>query len=296
MIIEDFLRFMQTEKLASPRTVHTYKDALGVYKQYIDSKEDVTILTADTDVVRGWVAELMDKGQNPSYISKQLSAVKSMYRFALKHELITKDPAHLVNAPKRQRVLPTFLKEKEINMLFDGLQWDYNNIEQVRTRTLLLLLYSTGIRKAEVVALSDVDVNFITNEIKVTGKRRKQRIIPMTSELAKELQRYMGMRDEQLPQHKDDALFVDKKGKRLSDSYVYTVVRNTLSLVTTAKKRSPHVLRHTFATAMLNNNTQLTSVQKLLGHESVATTEIYTHVTFEDLKRAYNNAHPRAKD
>lgn len=296
MIIEDFLRYMKTEKMASPRTVSTYEDSLKAFSQYIDGKEDVDILSADSDVIRGWVADLMDKGQNPSYISKQLSAVKSMYRYALRQGIVKIDPAHVVSAPKKQRTLPTFLKEREVEMLFDGLEWDYNNIEHVRARTIILLLYSTGVRKTEAVTLNDVDVNFVTADIKVTGKGRKQRIIPMTNELVTEIQRYMKMRDEQLPQRLDDALFVDNKGRRVTDDYIYKVVHNALSLVTTAKKKSPHVLRHTFATAMLNNHAQLTSVQKLLGHASIATTEIYTHVTFEDLKRAYDGAHPRAHD
>lgn len=296
MIIEDFLRYMKTEKMASPRTVSTYEDSLKAFSQYIDGKEDVDILSADSDVIRGWVADLMDKGQNPSYISKQLSAVKSMYRYALRQDIVKVDPAHVVSAPKKQRTLPTFLKEREVEMLFDGLEWDYNNIEHVRARTIILLLYSTGVRKTEAVTLNDVDVNFVTADIKVTGKGRKQRIIPMTNELVTEIQRYMKMRDVQLPQRLDGALFVDNKGRRVTDDYIYKVVHNALSLVTTAKKKSPHVLRHTFATAMLNNHAQLTSVQKLLGHASIATTEIYTHVTFEDLKRAYDGAHPRAHD
>jgi integrase/recombinase XerC len=187
-----------------------------------------------------------------------------------------------------------FLKESEAERLFDGIPWDMDNFNDVRVRTLLLLLYSTGIRRAEAVGINDPDVNFINNEIKVTGKRRKQRLIPMTEELAKTLHYYIGMRDGHIARRNSEALFVSDKGERVTDGWVYLTVREKLSLVTSMKKRSPHVLRHSFATSMLNHDAQLGSVQKLLGHESIATTEVYTHVTFEDLKRIYKKAHPRA--
>ena len=169
-----------------------------------------------------------------------------------------------------------------------------DNFNDVRARTLLLLLYSTGIRRAEAVGINDTDVNFVNSEIKVTGKRRKQRLIPMTDELADVLHYYMNMRDGCVARCGNEALLVSDRGERVTDGWVYSTVREKLSLVTSMKKRSPHVLRHSFATSMLNHEAQLGSVQKLLGHESIATTEVYTHVTFEDLKRIYKKAHPRA--
>ena len=218
-----------------------------------------------------------------------------MYRYALKAKLIDRDPAHLVTGPKKQKPLPVFLKESEAERLFDGLQWDMDNFNDVRARTLLLLLYSTGIRRAEAIGIDDVDVNFVNGEIKVTGKRRKQRLIPMTDELAEALNYYIGMRNGCIAQRSSEALLVSDKGERVTVGWVYSTVRDKLSLVTSMKKRSPHVLRHSFATSMLNHEAQLGSVQKLLGHESIATTEVYTHVTFEDLKRIYKKAHPRAE-
>lgn len=294
MIIDDFLRYMETERVASPATVETYRDALNDFNQFVASLDNQNLETVDTDVVRDWLSHLMDKGQKATYVCKQLSAVKSMYRYALKRQLVEKDPAHVVVGPKKQKPLPVFLKEHEANRLFDDIPWDYNNIKDVRSRTLILLLYSTGIRRAEVVALDDCDVSFINMEIKVTGKRRKQRIVPMGSELSEALQHYMTLRDAILPAG-SGSLFVNDKGERMTGGQVYQVVRKYLSMVTTMKKRSPHVLRHSFATALLNNEAQLGSVQKLLGHESISTTEIYTHVTFEDLKRVYSKAHPRAE-
>lgn len=294
MIIDDFLRYLETERVASPLTVATYRDALTNFSKFVASLDGQTLETADADVVRDWVGSLMEQGQKATYVCKQLSAVKSMYRFALKTKLVDKDPAHLVTGPKKQKPLPMFLKESEAERLLDGLQWDMSDFNDVRSRTLLLLLYSTGMRRAEAVGMNDSDVNFINNEIKITGKRRKQRLMPMTSELSESLHTYIDMRDEYISQRENDAFFVNDKGKRVNEAWVYTTVRKYLSLVTSMKKRSPHVLRHSFATSMLNHDAQLGSVQKLLGHESIATTEVYTHVTFEDLKRIYKKAHPRA--
>lgn len=293
MIIDDFLRYMETERVASSLTVETYRDALIEFSQFVASLDGQTLESVDTDVVRDWVIYLMDKGQKASYVCKQLSAVKSMYRFALKRQLIDKDPAHIVVGPKKQKPLPEFLKEQEADKLFDQIEWDMDNIKDVRARTLLLLLYSTGARRSEVVALNDSDVNFINKEVKITGKRRKQRIVPMGQELTEALEYYMKLRSMQLPENQEGALFLNDRGGRMQGATVYSIVRHYLSMATTLKKKSPHVLRHSFATAMLNNEAQLGSVQKLLGHESIATTEVYTHVTFEDLKRVYEKAHPR---
>lgn len=295
MIIDDFLRYMETERVASPLTVTTYRDALTSFSEFVASLDNQTLETADADVVRDWVSSLMEQGQKATYVCKQLSAVKSMYRFALKTNLVNKDPAHLVTGPKKQKPLPMFLKESEAEQLLDGLEWNMDDFNDIRSRTLLLLLYSTGMRRAEVVGMNDSDVNFVNNEIKVTGKRRKQRLVPITGELADCLQHYIEMRGRQIPQREDDAFFINDKGKRVNEAWVYSTVRKYLSLVTSMKKCSPHVLRHSFATSMLNHDAQLGSVQKLLGHESIATTEVYTHVTFEDLKRIYNKAHPRAE-
>ena len=299
MKVEDFLRYLEAERDASPLTVKTYRDALIDYEQYLQKLEtQPRIEDADTDIVRGWVEDMMDRGYKASNTCKKLSAVRSMYRYALKQGIITKDPAYSVRGPKKDKVLPTFLKEQEANDLFDTLHWDMDNIKDVRARTILLLLYTTGIRRAELTALHDQDIDFVTGEIKVTGKRRKQRIIPLGQEIQQELSRYIKMRDSEqsgIGEHNaDQPLFVNDKGKRITDAQVYSIVHKYLSLVTTQKKRSPHVLRHSFATAMLNHDAKLGSVQKLLGHSSIETTQIYTHLTFEELKRSYNNAHPRA--
>jgi integrase/recombinase XerC len=295
MIVEDFLRYMLAEREASPRTVKTYQDALSDYVTYLKKVDnDMNLEDADSDIIRSWVEDMMDRGHKATYTCKKLSAVKSLYRYALRQGIMKKDPAHSVSGPKKEKVLPTFLKEAEADKLFDQLEWDMDDIRDVRARTLLLLLYSTGIRRAEVVALRDRDVNLITHEMKVTGKRRKQRIVPLGGEISAELQRYTKLRNEEIPAtDATEALFRNDKGKQMTGDNVYAIVHKYLSQVTTQKKRSPHVLRHSFATAMLNHEAKLGGVQKLLGHESLDTTQIYTHVTFEELKRSYSKAHPR---
>jgi integrase/recombinase XerC len=295
MIVEDFLRYMLAEREASPRTVKTYQDALSDYVTYLKKVDnDMNLEDADSDIIRSWVEDMMDRGHKATYTCKKLSAVKSLYRYALRQGIMKKDPAHSVSGPKKEKVLPTFLKEAEADKLFDQLEWDMDDIRDVRARTLLLLLYSTGIRRAEVVALRDRDVNLLTHEMKVTGKRRKQRIVPLGGEISAELLRYTKLRDEEIPAtDATEALFRNDKGKQMTGDNVYAIVHKYLSQVTTQKKRSPHVLRHSFATAMLNHEAKLGGVQKLLGHESLDTTQIYTHVTFEELKRSYSKAHPR---
>ena len=295
MIVEDFLRYMLAERDASPQTVETYRDALEDYEAFLKKLDSqLTPEGADSDLIRDWIEDMMEKGQKASYACKKLSAVKSLYRYALRKGIVERDPAHKVTGPKKEKVLPTFLREEEADNLFDKLDWNIEDIKDVRARTLLLLLYSTGIRRAELVALRDEDVNLINREIKVTGKRRKQRIVPLGEEMVEAIKYYQQLRDENIPATDNShALFRNDKGEAMTAAIVYNIVRHYLSLVTTQKKRSPHVLRHTFATVMLNHDAKLGSVQKLLGHESLKTTQIYTHVTFEELKRSYEDAHPR---
>ena len=296
-MINQFLNYLRYERNSSPQTAQTYEEALEEFESYITFRDEgLSLGDIDTDIIRDWMESLMDKGNSASTINKKLSALRSFYRFALKRKLVTRDPAHCIDGPKKSKPLPQFLREGEMDRLLDDLEWsdDYNN---VRARTILLLLYTTGLRRSELVGLNDKDVDFASKQLKVTGKRNKQRIVPFGDELASELQHYIEVRDAQAGKSEGadgHPLFLGNKGERISGQQVYLMVRKYLTAVTTLKKRSPHVLRHTFATAMLNNGAGLESIKDLLGHESVSTTEIYTHTTFEQLKRVYKEAHPRA--
>ena len=293
MMINQFLDYLRYERNASPQTVQTYEESLRAFESYLTFRDNgLSIDSVDTDLIRDWMESSMDKGNSASTINKNLSALRSFFRFALKRGLVKKDPAHAVTGPKKSKPLPQFLREGEMDRLLDELEWDgsYNN---VRARTILLLFYEAGLRRSELIGLDDKDIDFEAAQLKVTGKRNKQRIVPFGAELAEALKNYKAKRQEEFGET-SGALFLSDKGERISGDQVYQIVRKYLSMVTSLKKRSPHVLRHTFATAMLNNGAGLETIKSLLGHESVSTTEIYTHTTFEQLKRIYKEAHPRA--
>ena len=292
-MIDQFLNYLRFERNASPQTVQTYEDSLREFESYLTFRDGgLSLGTADTDLIRDWMESLMDRGNNASTINKKLSALRSFFRYALKRKLVEKDPAHAVVGLKKPKPLPQFVREGEMDRLLDNVEWG-DDYKDVRARTLLLLLYETGLRRSELTGLDDGDIDFETGQLKVTGKRNKQRIIPFGPELAETLRKYVIVRDEQV-KGDCDALFLSDKGHRMTGQQVYEIVHRYLTGATSLKKRSPHVLRHSFATAMLNNGAGLESIRNLLGHESVSTTEIYAHTTFEQLKRVYKEAHPRA--
>jgi len=291
-VIELFLHYLRYERNRSELTVKRYGTSLHDFEAYFQSLDPgLDWASVDADIIRGWMESLMEKGNIASTVNTGLSALRSFYRFALARKLVDRDPAHALTGPKKRKPLPQFVREGEMDALLDQQQWgdDFND---VRARTIIILLYEAGLRRAELIGLDDVDVDFAAGQLKVTGKRNKQRIIPFGTEMAEQLRHYIEVRDHEVGSL-EGALIVSNTGKRISASKVYSTVRENLSMVTTMKKRSPHVLRHSFATAMLNNGAGLESVRQLLGHESIETTEIYTHTTFEQLKRVYKESHPR---
>ena len=290
--IEDFLKFLRLERNYSQKTIDNYRADLEQFELFFRKLEaDLSWKDVDADIIRDWIEQMMDKGNAPASVNRRLSALRSYYRYALKRGVVEADPTYNIQGPKRKKALPQFLKEMEMDKLIDPKMWT-DTYKDVLARTIIITFYSTGVRVSELVGLDMKDVNFVTHELKVTGKRDKQRIIPFGEELETTLTAYLQKRDSVVGEY--DALFVTEKGERVTASQVRTMVKANLAKVSTLKKKSPHVLRHTFATAMLNNKAGLGSVKKLLGHENIATTEIYTHVTFEQLKKAYNEAHPRA--
>ncbi len=279
MMTEDFLNYLRYERNRSELTVRRYEQSLRDFESYFKNREgQLSWESVDSDVIRDWMESMMDKGD---------------MGFALSRGLVTHDPSYVVKGPKKQKPLPQFVREEEMNRLLDTPQMWQEGFDGLRARTIIILFYETGIRLAELIGLDVADVDFAAHQIKVTGKRNKQRIIPFGEELEKALQEYLSQRNA-LPLQMEPALILSDKGRRMTRSLVEKIVKQHLSLTTTLKKRTPHVLRHSFATAMLNNGAGLEDVRLLLGHESVATTQIYTHTTFEQLKRVYENAHPRA--
>ena len=285
-MIDQFLDYLRYERNRSELTVKRYEDSLRDFQKYFEETEEgLSWTSVDADIIRGWMESLMDRGNNASTVNTGLSALRSFFRYALARKMVNRDPAHMITGPKKRKPLPQFVKEEEINRLLDKTEWG-DDYKDVRARTIIITLYEAGLRRSELIGLNDSDVNLDAMQLKVTGKRNKQRIIPFGKELAEQLRQYINCRDEQIAK-RSEALFLNTKGERISETEVYNTVRENLAKVTTLKKKSPHVLRHSFATAMLNHDAGLESVKKLLGHESLETTQIYTHTTFEQLKRVY---------
>lgn len=291
--VDKFLDYLSSELNRSQQTVESYRNDLKHFEKFAkDLSDSFSWETVDSDMVRDWMESMMDKGNSAATVSRRLSALKTFYRFALARRYVESDPVYSIKGPKKEKPLPQFVKESEMDELLDRQAWgdDYNN---VRARTIIILFYETGMRLSELVNLDDKDVNFVTSEIKITGKGNKQRIVPFGDELKNTLLEFRRLRDASV-EVKTPALVVSDKGTRMSPSKVQNIVRSNLSRVCSLKKKSPHVLRHSFATAMLNHHVGIENLKKLLGHASISTTEIYTHTTFEQLKRVYNEAHPRA--
>ena len=296
MWIRSFIDYLKFERNYSNKTLRCYEDDLEAFEKFF-KELDSTLKwdTLDADVVRNWMVSMMDAGSAATSVNRRLSSLRSFFRFLLKRGMVGFDPVRGVQGPKKKKPLPVFVRESDMDRLLDG-NCFADSFEGRRDRLILDLFYSTGMRLSELTGLNVEDIDLVTDNVKVTGKRNKQRIIPFGEELHVLLETYISERRilADAVAGATSALFVDAKGARLQNIKVWRLVRYYLGLVSTFPKRSPHVLRHTFATSMLNHHADLEALKELLGHESISTTEIYTHTTFEELKEMYNQAHPRA--
>jgi integrase/recombinase XerC len=294
MSIDSFLDYLRLERNYSDKTTNSYRNDLTQFEQFLKESPDYgsNVEDASPEAVREWVVWLMENGYNANSVNRKLSALRSFYKYLLKREVIQTDPMRKISCLKKSKPLPYFLKEEEANRAIDEVVYD-DNFKGRRDRLIIEMFYATGIRESELIGLNDGDIDLDSMTLKVTGKRNKQRLVPFDRELKADIQQYIDVRNDEALRE-SDAFFTREDGRRLSASIVYSLVKKNLSKVTALKKRSPHVLRHTFATAMLNNEAELNAVKELLGHESLGTTQIYTHTTFESLKKTYKQAHPRA--
>lgn len=291
--IDEFLMYLSADRGYSPRTIRTYAGDLSAFSEFLQNVDsELRWDDVDGDLVRRWVMERMKHHTQPQTVKRQLSALRSFFKYRQRVGRGDGNPVRHVGNPKVEKRLPDYVKEPEMERLFDVVAFS-DDFCGCRDRLLVLLLYSTGVRVSELQGLTVASLDLEKGELKVTGKRNKQRIIPFGEELRQELAAYIDKRNGSVPSV-SDRLFVRADGKPMQYHEVRLVVRNALSAVTTLKKKSPHVLRHTFATAMLNNGAELEAVKELLGHESLAATEVYTHATFAELKKEYELAHPRA--
>ncbi|MBQ8502329.1 MAG: tyrosine recombinase XerC [Bacteroides sp.] len=293
MLTDSFLDYLRLERNYSENTITGYqKDILQLQGFLEERAGEVSLEEVDADLIRDWVIRLLDDGYTTTSVNRKLSSLRTFYKYLLRRGEVTVNPLQKITGPKNEKPLPVFLREEDMDKLQDrGLYGE--GFEGCRDYLILEMFYATGMRLSELIGLNDVDIDFSLGVIKVTGKRNKQRLIPFGEELKLLMREYVNNRDEEVPIH-SEAFFVRKSGERLYPVIVRNIVKRNLSKVVTVKKRSPHVLRHTFATAMLNHGAALSSIKELLGHENLATTEVYTHTTFEELKKVYNQAHPRA--
>lgn len=292
-----FFEYLQYERNLSTNTLQSYRENLLKFEEYLQqTAPDVIWENLDSDIIRGWVIAMMDDGNKASSVNTRLSALRSFYKFLLRRGYVTADPAHTITGPKAEKTLPSYVRDAEMDMLIDHGNFPEGFVG-VRDKTILVTLYSAGLRASELLGLTLAAVDFSAKQLKVTGKRNKQRIVPFGQELEEALKGYMEQRDQLLERLGTESTWLflsERTGQAMSYNALRLMVNKYLGAVSNARRRSPHVLRHSFATTLLNHHADLRSVKELLGHESLATTEIYTHATFAELQQAYQKAHPRA--
>lgn len=289
MHVDDFLDHIAKEKRYSPHTIKGYTTDLIEFSDYCHRYFDVSIENVTHRVVRSWFAQMIEDGFKPRTIHRKSSSLKSFFKFLLVQGVLEKSPMDLVPLPKLDKKLPKFVEEKSLDVLLNELEFP-TDFEGKRDKLIMDLFYQTGIRQAELIGLRLNDIDFSQKQIKVLGKRNKERIIPVSIHLLETISEYVSYRKAPTVAN----LLLTSGGKKLYPKLVYNIVKKYLSKVTTLSQRSPHVLRHSFATHMLNNGAELNSIKELLGHVNLSATQIYTHNSMEKIKTIYKQAHPRA--
>lgn len=290
--IDKYLQYIKLELNFSPYTVTAYGHDLRQCEQFLTGgTQALDVASVTTGDIRSWLLRQSSAGDSARTLRRKVQAVRSFYKWLMREGEVPANPAASVELARIPKHLPEMVREERVNTLLDD-EIDESDFEQVRNRLIVMMLYETGIRRAELIGLLDKNVDTIKCELKVHGKRDKDRIIPFGTELAEWIEKYRELRDTLA--RGCESFFVRRDGAPLYPMLVYRVVHDALTQAGVTGKRSPHVLRHTFATALLNDGAAINSVKELLGHESLATTQIYTHVTFSELKNNYKLAHPRA--
>lgn len=307
-VIQKFLDYIAIEKRYSARTVGEYGDDLKAWCQFLRVKvEDFDPKDVDAEDVKAWMIDMLDRKQSPRSVKRRLSAVKSFYKFLLRVGLVKVDITRAIIAPKTDKPLPIYFRESEMQgvKINQARDWNEEMSEEeqwvhMRDYLMVELLYQTGMRRAELVGLKEGDVDTRQKQIRVFGKRAKERIVPIGEGLCELIEEYRKNKCKLLGEQVGIGTFLVRKKKNgewqaMDAQTLYNIVRARMGEVSTLKKHSPHVLRHTFATAMLNNGADIRTIQSLLGHASLAATQVYTHATFEQMKEAYEAAHPRSR-
>jgi len=293
-MVNEFLQYLQYEKNFSSHTVLSYHTDLCQFCTYLNSTpEELDPTTVQSQQIQQWVLSLMEGNLSARSLSRKISTLKSFWRFLLTRGYVDHNPTLKILLPKTKKSLPAFFKENEMNQVLEN-PFITDSFEAVRNQLILSIFYLTGIRLSELIHIKDTDVDLAGNSLKVIGKRNKQRIIPFGLILRNDIERYILIRNKEV-ETLEPYLLVRENGAMMYPKMVYRLVHNTMSEVSSLYKRSPHVLRHTFATSLLNGGADINAVKDLLGHSSLAATQVYTHTSFEELYNIYKNAHPRAK-
>lgn len=295
MFISEFLHYIEFERRYSVHTLISYTKDLEQFSDFIQVNYEVEKANEiDFVYIRSWIATLMEEGKSPRTVNRKISTLKSYFRYLLKVGKINHNPVLKITGPKMRKKLPVFVEEKSMDLLAESFE-PSKSFEDARDRLVVEMFYATGIRRAELIGLKSGDVNMESRLIKVLGKRNKERLIPIHHGLFVLIDSYLSFKEKTISSQNQEAyFFLSAKGKKMYPKLVYRIVNNYLSRVSTQKKKSPHVLRHTFATHMLNHGADLNAVKELLGHANLAATQIYTHNTIEKLKNIYKLAHPKA--
>lgn len=292
-MVDLFLQYIQYEKKLSAYTITAYRIDLNQFVQFISDEAGVFDPSQITSLqIRQWIVFLLKNGQSPRSVNRKVTALKSFFLFLNHKQLIAANPTKKIVALKTKKNLPLYFTEKEINFVSNQLL--ENNFNEARDKLIVEMLYQTGMRRSELIGVKDVDIDFSRNTIRVLGKRNKERFIPFGRALANEMKTYIEIRNQSI-ESSAERFFTLKDGSPLYPKLVYNVVCRAFDGVSTLSKRSPHVLRHSFATILLDKGAELNAVKELLGHSNLSATEIYTHTTFDQIQSIYKQAHPRAQ-
>lgn len=290
-MIDSFLQYIQYRKNYSSYTVLSYHNDISQFQTFLLSNYNLSIDKAETTHIRDWMVTLRQEKQSPASINRKLSALKSFYKYLLREKQVNKNPTDGITSLKKPQKLPVFFRENEIDAAIGSHPAEENDFTEARKHIILEILYQTGIRRAELLGIKNSDFNFFSLTLRVSGKGNKERVIPISKELKEKIQSYLILKEEYIGE--TSYFIVTDKGEQAYPNFIYRIVKESMGLVSTQDKRSPHVMRHSFASSLLNNGADINAVKELLGHANLSATQIYTHTSFEQLKESYKKAHPR---
>ncbi|HPQ12350.1 MAG TPA: tyrosine-type recombinase/integrase [Paludibacteraceae bacterium] len=294
VIMNEFLEYLRYERNYSPYTVLSYQTDLSQFIEFMhETPETFSPSQVTPQQIQQWIMLLMSEKKSARTLSRKISTLKSFWHFLLSRGYVAKNPVSNIILPKKSKPLPAFFKKEEMAAALEE-TFLTDDFEKLRNHLMLELFYFSGIRRSELISLRDSDVDFISRQLSVIGKRNKERIIPLNKKLCQDIRRYIQVRNKTI-ENKSQWLFVRKNGDKLYPKLVYNMVHQTMSAYSSQSKRSPHVIRHSFATHLLNEGADINAVKELLGHSSLAATQVYTHTSFEELYKIYKQSHPRGK-